>query len=150
MEDLYQQLGSEPTVTFGCVDPPEIVGPLKPSSVQYGVTFRNDRDVGPDMFLSASQSPTVWFNFNKYRPDLPPWHSVVEFVIASTDTMVTFIDVEAVGTDITGDLKTVNVVADEVYEGTEQAAIIEEYEVAKQRDMRGTRDSSFEVTEKLE
>lgn len=153
LQQTFERLGGEPTATFGCVNPPEIVGPLKPRSVQYGITYGND-DQG-DVFLGRP-FPTVWLNFNKYRPDLPPWRSVVEFVLASQDDggnvfEAMFIDTSAAGTDITGDLKTVNVLADSIAHGVDAAAVIDRDEVAEKRDMgTGVADgSTFKVTEEL-
>jgi hypothetical protein len=146
LRDYYKRLGREPTVTFGCANPPEIVGPVKPREVQYGVNYGN--------FTPLRTHPSLFLNFNKYRPDLPPWHNVVEAVLASkTDDGVfeaTFIDTDHLATSTTGDLKTVNLVADTVAEGVESAAIIERSEVAEKRNMRGVRGSNeFRVTEDL-
>jgi len=145
--EYFEQLGEEPTATFGCRNPPEIVGPIKPRNVQYGVNYGN--------FTPLRTHPSLFLNFNKYRPDLPPWRNVVEVVLASqTEDGVfeaTFIDTDHLATSTTGDLKTVNLVADTVAEGVEPAAIIERREVAKKRDMLDVRDSSaFKVTEELQ
>lgn len=146
LQDYFEKLGDEPTVTFGCRNPPEIVGPLRPRNVQYGVNYGN--------FTPLRTHPSLFLNFNKYRPDLPPWRNVVEVVLAShTDSgevfEATFIDTDHLATSITGDLKTVNLVTNTVAEGVEAAAIIERSEVAKQRDMRHD-SNEFRVTEELQ
>ena len=100
---VYEQLGSEPTVAFGCTPPDETVGPIQPTSVQYGIRYE------------VSNCPLVHLNFNKYRNNLPPWRNVVEMVAASEDDggvyEATWLGVTHVETKITGDLKTVTLVA---------------------------------------
>lgn len=115
--EMVAFLGDEPTVTFGIRPLPngvgegEVVGPLKPQLVQYGRKA-----------TKHGSSPLVFFNFNKYRPDLPPWHDVDEFVMANVvdgQTMeYTFHGAVAVeGVHTSGRLKTVTMSASDVSEG---------------------------------
>jgi hypothetical protein len=59
------------SATFGCAPPQEVVGPLVPKSIHYGVAYPSDPDNGE--VLINRTVPLLHFDFNKYRPDLPPW-----------------------------------------------------------------------------
>lgn len=136
--EAFERLGSDVTATFGCqiadgiagVES-EIVGPLNPRSVYYGTVWRNEYPA----------SPLVFFNFNKYRPDLPPWGNVSEFVLAAEDdgdvAEVTFEGaVEPQGVAVTGDLKTVSLASVYALEGV-QTETFDRSDVAEKRDMSG-------------
>jgi len=134
--EAFERLGSDVTATFGCqygcgIDN-EIVGPLNPRSVYYGTVWRNEYPA----------SPLVFFNFNKYRPDLPPWGNVSEFVLAAQDDgdvyEVTFEGaVEPQGVQVTGDLKTVSLASVYALEGV-QTETFARSDVAEKRDMSGS------------
>lgn len=155
--EAFSKLTSSPTVTFGIASkqhPAEIVGPMNPRSVHYGVTYASDPNT--DATLINSAFPTVFIDFNKYRPDLPPWQAVREIVLADRDfgdvIEYTLVNTQHRTTDTTGNLKTVSLSADGVWDGVD-GGIIEKDEVAEQRGM-GTgsdlRDSqSFKVNEEL-
>jgi len=129
-EDAYEALGNGPTAAFGVVAggidmTAEVVGPLKPRHVYYG-----------HVWTESGLRPRVFFNFNKYRSDLPPWRDVTEFVLASqVDGEVreySFTDlVSEQGVQITGDLKTVSLSCEYVYDGIEQCDTISREEVAQ-------------------
>ena len=152
--DAFERLGGDVTATFGCkiadgiagLDT-EIVGPLNPRSVYYGTVWRDEYPA----------SPLVFFNFNKYRPDLPPWGNVSEFVLAAEDDgdvyEVTFEGaVEPQGVQVTGDLKTVSLASVYALEGV-QTETFDRSDVAEKRDMTtsNVRDGGeFRVDEVLE
>lgn len=149
------QLGRDNvTATFGSAPPPEIVGPLNPESVYYGKAFGYDER--EERVTTEFALPLLFFEFNKYRSDLPPWDNVREVVLASYDDTgdvveYTFVETFHRATQVTGDLKTVSLTADGPYEGV-GGAIIERDEVAEKRDMEtgNLRDgSSFKVNEEL-
>lgn len=102
-------VGTEPTATFGCKPPEEVVGPLRPKSVQYGRYGR-----GPTM---------VHIHVNKYRPDLPPWYTLQEMVLVGavkgTANAMTFDVRERIKTEITGALKTVTLSIRDVTRGVD-------------------------------
>lgn len=145
-ETVFRELGDHPTATFGIASyGGEVVGPLNPESVDYGTVS--------DASL-ASTRPLVHLHFNKYRPDLPPWRDVVEFVLATRtdDGQVLeglFIDTSLHDIRITGDLKTVDLVADTILDGVENAAVIDRSDGVQQRD-EGTSADEFKVTEQLQ
>lgn len=119
--ELFEQLGSDVTATFG-FGPPRETTQANPRSVQYGITFgTSDGDV-----LTQTPLPTAYLNFNKYRPDLPPWRKITEFVLANDTLSVSFIGVNNCTTTTTGDLKTVTLVAADARIGVEETAIISE------------------------
>lgn len=129
VDDIFEEIGREPTVTFGLStieginDATEVVGPLKPKHVQHG-----------HLQTKTHTKPLVFFNFNKYRSDLPPWRDVWEFVLAGqTDegpSLYTFEGlVQPRGTQITADLKTVTLSAMYAWEGVEQCDIIDKHDV---------------------
>lgn len=128
-EEVIQRIGRDDvTATFGCAPPEEIVGPLKPEAVYYGQAFgydENESRVAPEYNI-----PLIMFEFNKYRPDLPPWGNVREFVLASLyDGQVeeyTFIEPHHRSTAVTGPLKTVSVTAERPAEGVEGVIVTRE------------------------
>jgi hypothetical protein len=145
-EEVIQRIGRDDvTATFGCAPPEEIVGPLKPEGVYYGQAFGYDEDI--EEFVLHHPIPLITFTFNKYRPDLPPWEQVREFVLASQDdggvVEATFIDPSLRGVNTTGPLKTVELHAEGPGEGVE-GAIVTRDAVAEKRGMtRGNvRDGS--------
>jgi hypothetical protein len=156
MEDYrtaIQHLGRDNiTATFGVAPPAEIVQ-LNPRSVYYGQVFGYDESAGrvaPEYAI-----PLIMFEFNKYRPDLPPWENVREFVLAAMDdgevVEYTFIEPHHRSTAVTGGIKTVSLTAEGPSEGVD-GAIIERAEVAEKRDMTESnlRDTSeFKVNEEL-
>lgn len=124
--EAMKKLGRDDvTATFGVAPPAEVVGPLKPSSVYYGQAFGYDEDA--NTVLPQYTIPTITFEFNKYRSDLPPWHTLKEFVLASehagTVAEYTFIEAHHRSTDVTGDLKTVTVSGEGPITGVEGAVI---------------------------
>jgi hypothetical protein len=155
--EAFERLGSDVTATFGCqiadgiagVES-EIVGPLNPRSVYYGTVWRNESASSHPLTRAATHgarrreypaSPLVFFNFNKYRPDLPPWGNVSEFVLAAQDDgdvyEVTFEGaVEPQGVAVTGDLKTVSLASVYAHEGVETETFTRS-DVAEKRDMGG-------------
>jgi len=120
--ELYNTLGSHPTLTFGVEPPQEIVGPLNPKSVQYGISNTDD-------LLQSKSRPIVHCNFNKYRSDLPPWNTLSEVVIASTVDggvlEVVISESEVSTTKITGDLKSVSIVGESMDVGLDNASVVE-------------------------
>mgnify|MGYP007116981582 CR=1 FL=1 len=119
---LNESLGTQPTLTFGCEPPKEIIGPIKPRSVQYGVQHT------PSQY--GTRIDTVLFtNFNKYRSDLPPWQNLTEIVAANQHNgnryYATLREIKQCSISITGDLKTVTIVAKTVVGGLEQLSIID-------------------------
>jgi len=149
-ETAIEKLGRDNvTATFGVVNPPEIVGPLNPESVYYGKAYgydERDEQVRTDFSV-----PLLFFEFNKYRSDLPPWHDLEEVVLAAYDdhgdiVEYTFHEAFHRATQVTGDLKTVSVTAEGPSEGV-AGFIISRDEVAEQTDA-GT-DTSFKVNEEL-
>lgn len=145
--DLMEQFGTKDvTATFGIAPPAEIVGPLKPKAIHYGIAYGSDPDTG-DVFTNYTV-PLLFFEFNKYRPDLPPWRNVKEIVLAALDddggvTEASFIEPHYRATKTTGALKTVEVSAEGPGEFRDDLAIIDRSEVAKQRDLdSGVKDGS--------
>jgi hypothetical protein len=149
-DDAFEVLGNEPTATFGVVTHEgidtvsEIVGPLKPRAVYYG-----------HIWTETGVKPLVFLNFNKYRSDLPPWRDVNEFVLAAEDDgraaefafrgLVT-----QQGIDITGDLKTVSLACEYVWNGIEQCSVVDRREVAEKRGLTNVQSGTeFKVTEDL-
>jgi len=131
-KDVLTEIGRDDvSVTFGLSNPIEIVGPLKPKSVYYGKVFGYDKSAGQVHMGRAW--PMIMFSFNKYRSDLPPWESVREMVLASMNNghsiEASFIETNVRSIDTTGDLKTVEIVAEGPSEGVD-CAIIEKDEVA--------------------
>jgi hypothetical protein len=131
-ETVIEKLGRDNvTATFGVVNPPEIVGPLNPESVYYGKAFGYDELEG--RVATDFAIPLLFFEFNKYRSDLPPWQKLEEVVLASHNDSgdvieYTFVDTLHRATQVTGDLKTVSVTAEGPFSGVE-GAIIERSEV---------------------
>jgi len=117
---LRESVGTNPSLTFGCSPPDEIVGPIKPQSVQYGVTNTTMFEYG---------SSALFMNFNKYRRDLPPWQHVREIVVANERNgnkyYATLRDIEHCSVQITGDLKTITLAAKTIVGGLEQLSIID-------------------------
>lgn len=146
MSDLREYLGGEPTATFGtALD--EIIQ-VKPNTVQYGVG--NYSHEVRDNVAVARSGPLVLMNFSKYHSGLPPWESVVEFVLASEHGAALFMDPKDIDVSITGDLKSVTIIAADVALDTVDGAIVDPDSVAKKRDDHGTRDTDdFKVTEEL-
>lgn len=154
-QEAIHELGRDNvTATFGCSSAGgEIVGPLKPEAVYYGQAF--GYDTRQEQFATHKPIPLVMFTFNKYRPDLPPWDAVQEFVLASrhpqTGNVVeyTFIEAHHRGNRTTGDTKTVEMSASGPSQGVD-ATIITRSEVAEKRDMPELPDeSSYEVNKEL-
>lgn len=145
MNDLWEGLGKQPTATFGVTRATdgEVVGPMQPRDVQYGATSTYN---GKNVLRQTRH--LVNMNFNKYRPDLPPWQSVAEFFLASEDAHALFIDVEPHDVLISGNLKTVQLVADAVREGESDGAIISTEDVVRDGAQRSSQD--HKVTEVLE
>jgi len=122
--ELYDTLGADPTLTFGVGPPKEIVGPLNPRNVQYGINW--DDIASPQ----SGAHPLVHCNFNKYRSDLPPWNTLKEVVIAATvdgggvlEAVVSETEVSEI--QITGDLKTVTIAGTSIDVGLDNASIVE-------------------------
>lgn len=153
-QDVIERIGRDDvTATFGVAPPGEIVGPLRPRSVYYGLAFGYDER--NEQFVTGDPIPLITFNFNKYRPDLPPWGQVREFVLAGLDgtdvVEATFIEPGLRSITTTGDLKTVTLTAEGPAGGVD-GAIIERDEVAEKRGMNtgNLRDAqSFKVNEEL-
>lgn len=121
---LKKSVGTQPTLTFGCTSPNEIIGPLKPRSIQYGVQHR------PVGYRYGTEMDTALFiNFDAHRTDLPPWERVREIVAANQrDGKQYYVSLHDIGqctTRVTGDLKTVTVVAETVVGGLERLSIID-------------------------
>lgn len=136
-----RDLGSEDvTATFGIAPPQEIVGPLNPLKVHYGVAYGTDPE--RDLVMTGYTVPLLHFDFNKYRPDLPPWHQVHEIVLASyrddgSQVVAHFIQPDLYGIRTTGDLKTVTLAAEGPGSGVEGLAIIDRDGVEDKRARMG-------------
>lgn len=140
-----RQLGSDDvTATFGVAPPHEIVGPLKPRSVHYGVAYGTDPE--RDMVMTDFAIPLLHFDFNKYRPDLPPWDNVREISLASfvesgepaSGTIIaSFIEPDLYGIRTTGDLKTVTLAAEGPMHGLDDLVIIDRAGVEERRERLG-------------
>lgn len=127
VEDTLHKLTDDATLTFGieALYGTEIVGPMKPRSVHFGKVFGSDSESGS--FTEGNQLlatfPLIHMDWNKYRPDLPPWNEVEEFVIADTyegDVVeYVWVDTNTMGIATTGDLKTVSMHAASIHEGNE-------------------------------
>lgn len=144
LERIYGTLSSEPTVAFGVASAEtvtEVVGPMKPRGAHYGLTYASDPETKET--LTNARFPTVWFDWNKYRPDLPPWRNVREFVLADEHegevVEYTWVNTQHRTTATTGDLKSVSLSADGIYEGVD-GAIIERDDVTEDRDYRVTEE----------
>ena len=127
--EVIDELGSKPTLTkptltFGVEPPKEIVGPLNPKMVQYGVSY--DREYGAPILTPM---PTIYCNFNKFRSDLPPWNTLSEVVLASKvdggvlEAVLSETEVSEI--QITADLKTVTIVGQSLDVGLDNADVVE-------------------------
>lgn len=144
----FRKLSSEPTITFGVMScgNAEIVGPMNPKSVHYGILYGSDPDTKQTML--KHDFPLVHLDWNKYRSDLPPWDGVVEFVLADNhrgevvEYTLPNVSVQSVAT--TGNLKTVTLSADGIWSGVD-GTIIDRDEVAEEPSSQ-----SFKVSGVLE
>lgn len=129
------------TATFGCAPPQEVVGPIKPKAIHYGVAYPSDPDNGN--VLTNRAIPLLHMDFNKYRPDLPPWRNVREIVLASRvegkskPIVASFIDPSTYGIQTTANLKTVTIAAEGPSSGTGINEIVTEEAVMEHRERLG-------------
>lgn len=117
------ELGRDDIVAaFTIVGPtqPETVGPISPDSVYYGTCFGYDDDRGQ---VYSQPFPMVTLAFNKYRSDLPPWENLIDVTLASyhdgEDVFWTLQNADHRATNVTGKLKTVDVIADDIAQGVD-------------------------------
>lgn len=148
-ERAIERLGSDDiTATFGIAPPAEIVGPMNPENVYYGVAYGSD----DGSVMTSYRIPLIFFEFNKYRPDLPPWNKVKEFVLATEDggeiIEYTFVESHFRTTTTTGRMKTVHLSAEGPMEGVE-GIIVKRDEVAEKRGIETTDSQQYKVNEEL-
>lgn len=106
---------------FGCLSPPEVVGPTEPRSIESGTVAKSEYP------KEHAQHPTLWMNFHKYHSGLPPWRNVAEMIVVEGGTEMTLVNIQHRETKITGTLKTVNVSASEMLEGNKSLIIADDY-----------------------
>lgn len=98
--NYFHEIGHEPTASFGVerATDGEVVGPIRPDSVDYGHWTWNFNGV----------FPMVVMHFNKYHPLLPPWESTVEMFLASETGFALANVASHLDTKISGNLKSVS------------------------------------------
>lgn len=145
--------GDETHVAFGVTRATdgEVVGPMVPKAVQFG-TWSSVSSIavqpGPIDGWTIDARPMLTLNFNKYRPDLPPWQQTVEIALATREDSALGFVATHLGEAISGRLKTVHMGLSGVSWGLDDGNIISRDDIYERRNRSST--DSFRVDEVLE